>query len=150
MKKITLFVAEVACFFVLPLIIIFAQFGKIHSPVIKIGMAGIVLAVFVLLLFKRFFINKKIEQLTAELINYKSDYKTETDPVRKDKIKKAMVFIKTVIAAYNAVMPVIYLGIGWAVAAGLEAQLVLMSATIKYIVLCYVAGGAVSIYKARL
>jgi len=147
MKKIILFIIEVVLYFALPLYIIFLKFGHLQSNYLKIGFLGIVLIVFLLLIFKRFYVDNVIDDIRGQITNFKSDYKTETNAERKAKIKSEMAKSKTLIALYNAITPIIILAVAWVAAIAMEAQFIKLSDSVKYILLCYIVGAVISLYR---
>lgn len=149
MRRLTFLILEIVFYALLPALIIFLQYNTIQSDGVKVGMTCLVMICVVFVLFKKFYVDKKLQDMNVELINYKSDYKTETDAGRKEKIKKAMRMIKLIMAIYNAVIPILLLGAAWAVVYGLEAQLVQLSKAVKYVLLSYIAGGCVSVIKVE-
>lgn len=149
MKKTIYTICEALFYLAVPLFIIFSQYHKIYDSYFKIGLTGIMLIIVVFFIFKKLFVNRYLEELKGQIINFKSDLKIETDAGKIANIRRELARAKTYDILFNSAPTVAILGVFIFISKALESELIKLSGALGFILLSVIIGIVFSILNAR-
>lgn len=152
-KKIFYTVLELLFTGVAPLVFIITQYSNIgatnEAVGFKMSITGILLAMLVLLVLKRTYLNKLLSNMEHRANDYITIITTETDKEKATRAENALKTIRTAQGIINAILPILVFAAVIIACKALEAQLVELSGCMGLITISYMIGTLFGILAAR-
>lgn len=152
-KKLAFSILEVIFIGVIPIILILIKYGEMgdgtEQTTFKVGVAGILLAILVLIILKRIVLNKWLENMNEQANNYVSIIKTETDTEKVERAKSVLKGIRTLQTILNAILPALIFIVGLIACNALEQEIVKLSSCVGLIFVSFLIGTIFSVLSAR-
>ena len=140
-------------FYIIPISLIIVQYSFLENTAaavnFRIEITGILLILFVILVLKKVFINKKIEALRERLNNQIAQIEIENDQGKILNLQQSIKNKQTVLEIFNAIIPLILLIAGVVACKAMEAAIIKLSGVLGCIALSYIIGVGFGILAAR-
>ncbi len=152
-KKFVFNILEILFVGVIPLVLILFKYVEVGDGTaqtgFKIGVAGILLAILVLLILKRIVLNKWLTNMGEQANNYVSIIKTETDQEKVDRAKSVLKGIRTIETIINALLPALIFIVALIACNALEQEVVKLSSCLGMIFVSFLIGTFFSVLSER-
>ncbi len=115
MKKTKLyyifFLFQIVFFLIVPIILVWYQYGKTEVAWYKISITGIMLLLLIFVLFKKLFLEKKIKKTDQQLAQIEIDQLSVTEEIAILNIKKRYRYLALLQLIFSAFIPILILGL---------------------------------------
>lgn len=152
-KKLIFTILELLFIGIIPISLIIVQYSFLENTAaavnFRIEITGILLILFVILVLKKVFINKKIEALRERLNNQIAQIEIENDQGKILNLQQSIKNKQTVLEIFNAIIPLILLIAGVVACKAMEAAIIKLSGVLGCIALSYIIGVGFGILAAR-
>lgn len=152
-KKVVYTVLELLFTGVAPLALVIAQYSNIGATTqavgFKMSITGILLAMLVLLVLKRTYLNKLLSNLEQRANNCITIISTDTDTEKVARAENVLKGIRTAQTVINAILPILIFAAVIVACKALEAQLVELSGCMGLITVSYIVGTVFGVLAAR-
>lgn len=145
-QRIICFAGQLVCFIGLPLLFIWLQYAELQTTeteattAFKLPATALLVAVLVLVLAKRIFLNNFMTQLNARLANMETQFLVTTDQRAIDALKKSYKWQKLVEIIISAIIPACVLGLALLVCQALEAGTIKLFGVLRLTACSFVLG----------
>lgn len=134
---------------IIPLIIIYLGYGGWGEKAnkFKIGFGVLVFLVILFLIIKRVWLTKWFDKKRMEMANLSAMKKAETDERKLEQINYELKKLLIIENAINWVLPLLFLGVGYAAAYALERALVTFTEILAFVGLSELIGCGISFMR---
>lgn len=134
---------------IIPLIIIYIGYGGLGEKAnkFKIGFGVLVFLVILFLIIKRVWLTKWFDKKRMEMANLSAMKKAETDERKLEQINYELKKLLILENAINWVLPLLFLGVGYAAAYALERALVTFTEILAFVGLSELIGCGISFMR---
>lgn len=145
-KRIICFVGQLVCFIGLPLTFIWVQYAELETTetaattAFKLPATALLVAVLVLVLAKRIFLNNFMTQLNARLANMETQFLVTTDQNAIDVLKRSYKWQKLVEVIVSALIPACVLALSLLVCGALEDGTIKLFGVLRLTAVSFVLG----------
>lgn len=147
-KRVICFVGQIVCFIGLPLTFIWVQYAELETTeavattAFKLPATALLVAVLVLVLAKRIFLNNFMTQLNARLANMETQFLVTTDQNAIDVLKCSYKWQKLVEVIVSALIPACVLALSLLVCKALEDGTIKLFGVLRLTSVSFVLGFA--------
>lgn len=152
-KRAAFFILHLVFSAIVPIVLVIVRYSNIgdtnKAVGFKISITGILLLIFIFLVFKKLFIDRKLADLKAQSNVMLADLKTKQDTDELTALEKELKSIKTTEAVFGSIIPLLFIVAALVAFKALEAQIVTLSSTLGFIAVSYVIGMIFNVLYSR-